>query len=75
MKASRTQLMIAIEEQKVVQLKAETDKMKAMIEAQKAADVSEIEMSMKKVQQLSSQKIASIQVWGVCRRPIHGAIQ
>jgi len=61
MEVQRTKLLIAIEEQKVIQLKGETDKLKATIEAQKHSAVSEIMMRMMKEKQLSEQQISEIE--------------
>ena len=61
MEAEKTQLLIAIESQKVVEMEAETDKLRATINAKKQLDVSEIKMKQKIMEQESEQKIAKLQ--------------
>ena len=47
MEGEKTQLLIAIETQKVVEMEAETDKLKATIIANKQREVSELNMKKK----------------------------
>ena len=61
MEAEKTQLLIAIESQKVVEMEAETDKLKATIAAKKQLDVSEIKMRQKILEKESEQKVAKLQ--------------
>ena len=59
--SEKTQLLIAIQRQKVVEKDAETDRKKAIIQAEKEAQVSKIQFSQKIMEKESYQKIASIE--------------
>jgi regulator of protease activity HflC (stomatin/prohibitin superfamily) len=61
MEVKRTMSFIKDEERKVVAKLAETEKLRATIEAQKRADVSAIQMRMAMQTKLASQKIAKIE--------------
>jgi regulator of protease activity HflC (stomatin/prohibitin superfamily) len=61
MEAERTKLLISVEKQKVVEKEAETERKKAVIEAEKQAQVSSIQWEMKIMEQESERKIAEIQ--------------
>ncbi|XP_063716314.1 erlin-1-like [Symsagittifera roscoffensis] len=61
MEAEKTKLLISVEKQKVVEKEAETERKKAVIEAEKNAQVNEIQWDQKIMQQESERKIAEIQ--------------
>ena len=61
MEAEKTKLLISVEKQKVVEKEAETERKKAVIEAEKNAQVNKIQWDQKIMQQESERKIAEIQ--------------
>lgn len=61
MEAEKTKLLISVEKQKVVEKEAETERKKAVIEAEKNAQVNKIQWEQKIMQQESEKKIAEIQ--------------
>jgi erlin len=61
MEGEKTQLLIAIETQKVVEMEAETDKLKATIIANKQREVSELNMKKKIMEKEAEQKIAKLE--------------
>ncbi|XP_034951075.1 erlin-1-like [Chelonus insularis] len=61
MEGEKTKLLISIEHQKVVEKDAETDRKKALIEAQKESQVAEIQYKQKIMEKESLQKIAAIE--------------
>lgn len=61
MEAEKTKLLISVEKQKVVEKEAETERKKAVIEAEKNAQVNKIQWDQKIMQQESEKKIAEIQ--------------
>ncbi|PAA80026.1 hypothetical protein BOX15_Mlig000067g1 [Macrostomum lignano] len=61
MEAEKTQLMIANERQRVEEKLAETERKKAVINAEKAAQISRIEWEMKITQKESEKKISEIE--------------
>lgn len=60
MEAEKTKLLISIERQRVVEKEAETERLKASIAAEKAANVSRITMERKIIKKQAYQKIQSI---------------
>eukprot|EP00286_Rhodomonas_abbreviata_P006084 CAMPEP_0181330404 /NCGR_PEP_ID=MMETSP1101-20121128/23883_1 /TAXON_ID=46948 /ORGANISM="Rhodomonas abbreviata, Strain Caron Lab Isolate" /LENGTH=260 /DNA_ID=CAMNT_0023439661 /DNA_START=193 /DNA_END=975 /DNA_ORIENTATION=- len=60
MEAQRTQFMIAIERQKVVEKEAETERRKAKIEAEKKAEVSAIQKQQEIMEQEAARNVSSI---------------
>lgn len=61
MEGERTNLMIAVERQKVIEKEAETERKRAIIEAQKVAEVSKIQWEQKIMEKESEKKIAEIE--------------
>merc|ERR1719273_2746833 len=61
MEAEKTKLMISTQRQKVVEKEAETDRKKAVIEAEKEAHVAKIQYERKIMEKESNQKIAEIE--------------
>lgn len=61
MEVKRTTQFIKDEERKVVVKRAETDQLRATIEAQKLADISAIQMKMARETKMAAQKIAAIE--------------
>ncbi|XP_075245625.1 erlin-1-like [Convolutriloba macropyga] len=61
MEAEKTKLLISVEKQKVVEKEAETERKKAIIEAEKNAQVNKIQWDQKIMQQESEKRIAEIQ--------------
>jgi len=61
MEAEKTKLMIAMQAMKVAEKEAETEKRKAIIEAQKLAEVNRINMERKVLEKDSMKKMSSIE--------------
>jgi len=61
MEAEKTKLMISTQKQKVVEKEAETDRKKAVIEAEKEAHVAKIQYERMIMEKESNQKIAEIE--------------
>lgn len=61
MEAEKTKLLISIQKQKVVEKEAETERKKAIIEAEKQAQVARIQWDQKIMEKESEQKIAEIE--------------
>merc|ERR1719490_659991 len=61
MEAEKTKLMISTQRQKVIEKDAETDRKKAVIEAEKEAHVAKIQYERKIMEKESNQKIAEIE--------------
>ena len=61
MEGEKTKLLIAVQKQKVVEKDAETDRKKAIIEAEKQAQVSKIQLEMQIAEKESLQKMALIE--------------
>merc|ERR1719219_1902874 len=61
MEAEKTKLMISTQRQKVVEKEAETERKKAVIEAEKEAQVAKIRYERKIMEKESNQKIAEIE--------------
>lgn len=61
MEAERTKLLIATEKQKVVEKEAETERKRAIIEAQKSAEVANITYSQKIMEKDSQRKMSVIE--------------
>merc|ERR1740116_5263 len=61
MEAEKTKLMISTQRQKVVEKEAETERKKAVIEAEKEAHVAKIQFERKIMEKESNQKIAEIE--------------
>jgi len=61
MEAEKTKLMISTQRQKVVEKEAETERKKAVIEAEKEAHVAKIQYERKIMEKESNQKIAEIE--------------
>lgn len=59
--AEKTKLLISIQHQKVVEKDAETDRKKAIIEAEKEAQVAKIQYDQKIMEKESLQRMASIE--------------
>lgn len=59
--AEKTKLLISIQHQKVVEKDAETDRKKAVIEAEKEAQVAKIQFNQKIMEKESLQRIAAIE--------------
>jgi len=62
MEGEKTQLLITIQHQKVVEKEAETERKKAIIEAEKVASVAKIQFEQKIMEKESEKKIADIEV-------------
>ena len=62
MEGEKTKLLISTQHQKVVEKDAETDRKKAVIEAEKEAQVAKIQFIQKIMEKESLQQIASIEV-------------
>ncbi|KAL5488739.1 hypothetical protein EMCRGX_G017725 [Ephydatia muelleri] len=60
MEAEKTKLMIATQKQKVIEKEAETERRKAVIEAEKQAEVSHIQYEQKIMEKESQKKISEI---------------
>lgn len=60
MEAQRTQLMIAVERQKVIEKEAETERRKARIEAEKVAEVSAIKKQQEIMEQEAARNVSVI---------------
>mmetsp|Transcript_4388 Transcript_4388/g.10507 ORF Transcript_4388/g.10507 Transcript_4388/m.10507 type:complete len:315 (+) Transcript_4388:187-1131(+) len=60
MEAQKTQFLIATERQKVVEKEAQTDRVRAKIEAEKAAEVAYIRKQQDIMEQVAAQNISSI---------------
>ena len=69
MEAEKTKLLIATETQKVAQKEAETERLRATIEAEKVAKVSGIKMQQKIAEKEAEQKIAALEDKPVQRSP------
>lgn len=61
MEGEKTKLLISVQHQKVVEKDAETDRKKALIEAEKEAQVAKIQYDQKIMEKESLQRIASIE--------------
>jgi erlin len=61
MESEKTQLLISIQHQKVVEKDAETERKKAIIEAEKAAQISKIQFEQKIMEKESLRKIEEIE--------------
>ncbi|XP_033732479.1 erlin-1-like isoform X2 [Pecten maximus] len=61
MEAEKTKLLISIQKQKVVEKEAETERKKAIIEAEKLAEVSRIQWEQKITEKESQKKISEIE--------------
>lgn len=61
MEAEKTELLISIEHQRVVEKNAETERKKAVIEAEKVAQISKIQFEQKIMEKESIQKIEAIE--------------
>ncbi|XP_074648122.1 erlin-1-like isoform X2 [Tubulanus polymorphus] len=61
MEGEKTKLLISIQKQKVIEKEAETDRKKALIEAEKNAAVSKIQWSQKIMEKESEKKISEIE--------------
>merc|ERR1712167_442600 len=61
MEAEKTKLLIAIEGQKVAEKEAETDRKRATIEAQKAAEVAKIMMEKELMEETAKRNISRIE--------------
>ncbi|XP_046410259.1 erlin-1-like isoform X1 [Neodiprion fabricii] len=61
MEAEKTKLLISIQHQRVVEKDAETDRKKAIIEAEKEAQVAKIQFDQKIMEKESLQRMASIE--------------
>ncbi|KAK9300759.1 hypothetical protein QLX08_006628 [Tetragonisca angustula] len=61
MEAEKTKLLISTQHQKVVEKDAETDRKKAVIEAEKEAQVAKIQYNQKIMEKESQQRIAAIE--------------
>lgn len=61
MEAEKTQLLIAIEHQRVVEKLTETERKKAVIEAEKQAQVSKIQFEQKIMEKESVQRMEQIE--------------
>ncbi|XP_060063978.1 erlin-1-like isoform X1 [Ylistrum balloti] len=61
MEAEKTKLLISIQKQKVVEKEAETERKKAIIEAEKLAEVSRIQWEQKIIEKESQKKISEIE--------------
>ncbi|XP_062399118.1 erlin-2 isoform X1 [Sardina pilchardus] len=61
MESEKTKLLIAAETQKVVEKEAETERIKAVIEAEKLAQVAEIKFSQKVMEKETEKKISEIE--------------
>ncbi len=62
MEAEKTKLLISIQHQKVVEKEAETERKKAIIEAEKVASVAKIQYEQRIMEKESERKIADIEV-------------
>uniref|UniRef100_A0A6Q2XQU0 Erlin-1 n=1 Tax=Esox lucius TaxID=8010 RepID=A0A6Q2XQU0_ESOLU len=61
MEAEKTRLMITVQTQKVVEKEAETERKKAIIEAQKVAEVAQIHFQQKVMEKETDKKISEIE--------------
>jgi len=61
MEGERTKLLIAVEKQKVVEKEAETERKRAIIEAEKAAEVARIQWEQKLLEKESAKRISQIE--------------
>jgi hypothetical protein len=61
MEAEKSKLLIANQKQKVVEKEAETERKKAVIEAEKSAQVNKIQFDAKVVEKESLQKMSKIE--------------
>ncbi|CAD5124136.1 DgyrCDS12437 [Dimorphilus gyrociliatus] len=61
MESEKTKLLIAVEKQKVVEREAETDRKRALIEAEKVSQVSKIQWEQKVMEKESQKKISMIE--------------
>lgn len=61
MEAEKTKLLIAVQKQKVIEKEAETDRKKAIIEAEKNASVAKIEWERKVMEKESEQRMSNIE--------------
>merc|ERR1712043_96006 len=61
MEAEKTELLISTQRQKVVEKEAETERKKAVIEAEKEASVAKIQYERKTLEKESLQKMAKIE--------------
>ncbi|NP_001014325.1 erlin-1 isoform X1 [Danio rerio] len=61
MEAEKTRLLITVQTQKVVEKEAETERKKAIIEAQKVAQVAEIQFQQKVMEKETEKKISEIE--------------
>ncbi len=62
MEAEKTKLLISIQHQKVVEKEAETERKKAIIEAEKISQVAKIQFEQKIMEKESQKKIGEIEV-------------
>lgn len=62
MEGEKTQLLIIVQHQKVVEKEAETERKKAIIEAEKVATVAKIQYEQKIMEKESEKKIGDIEV-------------
>lgn len=61
MEAEKTKLLIAVQKQKVVEKEAETERKKAIIEAEKVASISKIQWEQKVMEKESEKRISEIE--------------
>jgi hypothetical protein len=61
MEAEKTKLLIATQHQKLVEKEAETERKKAIIEAEKVAQVAKIQYEQKILEKESHKKISEIE--------------
>ncbi|GAA6080095.1 erlin-2, partial [Tachysurus ichikawai] len=61
METERTKLLVAAQTQKVVEKEAETERKRALIEAEKIAQVSEIKFGQKVMEKQTEKKISEIE--------------
>uniref|UniRef100_A0A8D8PX11 Erlin-1 n=1 Tax=Cacopsylla melanoneura TaxID=428564 RepID=A0A8D8PX11_9HEMI len=61
MEAEKTKLLISIQHQKVVEKDAETERKRAVIEAEKEAQIAKIQYEQKVMEQQSKQRVAKIE--------------
>lgn len=66
--AEKTKLLISIQHQKVVEKDAETERKKAIIEAEKVSQVSKIQFDQKIMEKESLQKMSEIEGKYCCKK-------
>ncbi|KAK3089801.1 hypothetical protein FSP39_006641 [Pinctada imbricata] len=66
MEAEKTKLLISIQKQKVIEKEAETDRKKALIEAEKVSQVSKIQWEQRITEKESQKRISQIE--GKCKK-------